>query len=572
MSGVAIVTLGDARALQLPDSSVDLVVTSPPYWGQRDYQDGGQSVAHQIGAEATPQEYLENLWSVMRELWRVLKPGGNVFINLGDKRAGSGAPGTTSGLGGRPQGDRTEIRGTYNQASRFTTFGADRRTLDDHTVRDKSKLALPERFVIGCIDGRADPEGLGWIWRQDLIWWKLNGLPESVTDRHRDIHEFIFHLVKSEQYFSGIDELRETHAPASLERAGRKRNRLYAPENLGKANTLDPAASCNPLGKLPGSIWPMATEGMNLPEYFVEDDRGWRLWGPAGGPKAQREARHTLWHYAAKRLGEGYAGEIRIGEVDHYAAFPTELPRQLITGFAPTGVCTVCGQGRQPVTKKTGEEGRRPGGGKTYAAMGAQPGDHNTNLGAAALKLRTIVGYACGCNEPIGTPVGRNAGEALRDQTLELGRSGMNRERGAAEGRRMITRWEQRHHAEQLRNHPRRAQLEAEAGATAFAHYLRTDRGGARPIPPELLERWTARGDIAPVPAFVPPPTRPAVVLDPFGGTGTVAMVAAALGRVGISVDASRDYCRIAKWRIEESGHARKVTERAWADRQGVML
>jgi hypothetical protein len=71
---------------------------------------------------------------------------------------------------------------------------------------------------------------------------------------------------------------------------------------------------------------------------------------------------------------------------------------------------------------------------------------------------------------------------------------------------------------------------------------------------------------------WTPAPTRPAVVLDPFGGTGTVAMVARALGRVGLNFDLSSDYCRLASWRIHYSGHAAKSEERTWGERQGVMF
>lgn len=81
----AVVLRGDARALPLPDASVDLVVTSPPYWNLRDYRDGGAPLAGQIGSEETPQQWLEVLLDCTREWMRVLKPEGSIFVDLGDK-------------------------------------------------------------------------------------------------------------------------------------------------------------------------------------------------------------------------------------------------------------------------------------------------------------------------------------------------------------------------------------------------------------------------------------------------------------------------------------------------------
>lgn len=193
MSGSALILQADALRLPLPDESVDLIVSSPPYFALRSYRDGDEHYAGQLGSEPTPQAFLEALWAVMGECWRVLKPSGSCFINLGDKRSGSGGHnnsgisskstlsgnGHTGGVGkAGPQKIKATLRNApdrYNQAA----FG-----------RPKSKMLLPHRFAIGCEDGLADPEGKGWVVRSDLVWQKLNGLPESVTDRCRDSHEY----------------------------------------------------------------------------------------------------------------------------------------------------------------------------------------------------------------------------------------------------------------------------------------------------------------------------------------------------------------------------------------------
>ena len=115
---------GDARELPLPDESVDLVVTSPPYFGQRDYRDNGQSMAGQIGSEETPREYIAALLDCTREWMRVLKPTGSLFVNLGDKYAS-----------GRRFADRHISRASFRASLRSSA---------------NRGLGAPERALSGC--------------------------------------------------------------------------------------------------------------------------------------------------------------------------------------------------------------------------------------------------------------------------------------------------------------------------------------------------------------------------------------------------------------------------------------
>ena len=263
---------GDATRLTeyIEPESVDLIVTSPPYFALRSYQDGGEHYANQIGSEDTPEQFLEALWTVTEQCARVLKPSGSMFINLGDKYAGGG------GQWAKDERSTALQRGRSTQTSE-KLYGA----------RAKSLLGLPWRYAIGCIDGRAgDPL----ILRAEIIWHKLNGLPESVTDRVRRNHEQWFHLTKEPQYFSGVDEIREpyTSAPAKAQKS--KFTGAGQSKNPGIA--LDHDLEHNPLGKMPESVWSMAMEPLRVPDW----------------------------------LG-----------VDHYAAFPTEWPRKLISGWSPEG-------------------------------------------------------------------------------------------------------------------------------------------------------------------------------------------------------------------------------------------
>ena len=159
----AIVLRGDARNLPLPDGCVDLIFTSPPYFGLRDYGYAGQ-----IGSEGTPGEWLEALWACTAEWVRVLKPEGSLFVNLGDKYAGSDAnskPHTGGVFAGSP---RARATGKLVHDGHRPSPG-----------QPKSLLGLPWRYAIGCTDR------LGLILRAEVIWAKPNGLPESVTDRVR---------------------------------------------------------------------------------------------------------------------------------------------------------------------------------------------------------------------------------------------------------------------------------------------------------------------------------------------------------------------------------------------------
>ena len=340
----------DAVELPLADDSVDLVVTSPPYFALRSYQDDGDHYDGQIGSEATPAEFLDALWAVTAECVRVLKPSGSLWVNLGDKYAGSA---------GWCNNEKSALSSTIRGAGDQQRTNAHRTPKTPvTTIRPKSLMGLPWRYAIGCIDD------LGLILRAEVIWSKPNGLPESIKDRVRRSHEQWFHFTLEPRYFSALDEIREPQKGGVVVAPG-------ATRNVGGGSDLDSGAfskdggfndyrntngiAYNPLGKVPGSVWSIPSEPLQVP-----DDLG----------------------------------------VDHFAAFPQEWPRRLILGWCP----------------------------------------------------------------PDG------------------------------------------------------------------------------------------------------------VVLDPFAGTGTVPMVARALGRTGIGVDLSADYLRLAAWRVFESGHASKTIARTNGERQGLLL
>jgi DNA modification methylase len=263
---------GDALAIPLADNSVDLVCTSPPYFALRSYQDDGEHYDNQIGSEPTPQAFLEALWAVTGECRRVLKPSGSMFVNLGDKYAGSmpGGPGTMIGTSGKSREAAHLEHGGYYKP--------------DTTIRTKSLMGMPWRYAIGCIDQ------LDLILRAEIIWNKPNGLPESVQDRVRRSHEQWFMFTKEPRYYSCIDEIREPHAPSSLTRYESGFGQTVASAALDKRYESADIAP-NPLGKLPGSVWTIPTEPLrtpdHLPQHFAAFPSEWprRIilgWSPPG--------------------------------------------------------------------------------------------------------------------------------------------------------------------------------------------------------------------------------------------------------------------------------------------------
>jgi DNA modification methylase len=222
---------------RIADKSIDCVITSPPYWQLRDYGYDGQ-----WGLEPTFNEYLEHLWQLMDEIYRVLKDEGTCFINLGDSYNNSGWA-----------GDRKD---KYNDQP-IVASGTKAGRGGQKGYPNKCLVLLPHRFAIGCIDR-------GWILRNDIIWAKRNGMPEPVTDRFTKKHEYIFFMVKSEKYYFDLDAIRQKHKHSNDKRNDGKRHeykedaKTHEDEMVG-AN----AVSFNPLGKNPGSVsdfWDVTTK------------------------------------------------------------------------------------------------------------------------------------------------------------------------------------------------------------------------------------------------------------------------------------------------------------------------
>ncbi len=212
---VSIYTGDCVRAMRIfvEDASVQTCVTSPPYFGLRDYGAEGQ-----IGLERTPDEYIAKLVDVFREVRRTLRDDGTLWLNIGDSYAGSGRGGYPNGSGGSLAGS---VAGQDSCRAARLRQGAGVSQRDNAVTQRGSRtyLGLKPKDLIGipwmlAFALRAD----GWHLRQDIIWNKPNPMPESVRDRCTKAHEYIFLLSKSDRYYFNADAIAEPLAAASIER------------------------------------------------------------------------------------------------------------------------------------------------------------------------------------------------------------------------------------------------------------------------------------------------------------------------------------------------------------------
>ena len=164
---------------KLPDECIDCVVTSPPYYALRDYGCEGQ-----IELEETPQAYIDSLTEIFMEIYRVLKPTGTLWINIGDTYNGN-KMGNTETNKNKKVAERNEFKKKIW-----------------HGAKQKDLIGIPWMLAFSLRDR-------GWYLRQDIIWYKPNAMPESVKDRCTKSHEYIFLLTKSQKYYFDQEQIQE---------------------------------------------------------------------------------------------------------------------------------------------------------------------------------------------------------------------------------------------------------------------------------------------------------------------------------------------------------------------------
>lgn len=312
MSQTHQILVGDCIEMMrtLPDKSVHTCVTSPPYFALRDYGVDGQ-----IGLEASPREFIDRLVLVFREVHRVLRDDGTLWVNMGDSYAGTGKS------GGGAQGERWDECGADTTAPRGGKWSPAPRGW-----KQKDLMGMPWRLAFALQDD-------GWYLRQDIIWHKPNPMPESTRDRCTKAHEYLFLLSKSRRYHYDSDAIRE---PASYG---------PTPSGVGFGHGTDAKARDRGRISVPKG-WDTSTGEGGHGSYHKE--------GAARGSKRNSFARETKYsdgEHGQKAQHRPGRGDVDYGETRnkrsvwtvathgfkgaHFATFPPDLIRPCILAGAP---------------------------------------------------------------------------------------------------------------------------------------------------------------------------------------------------------------------------------------------
>lgn len=299
---------GDVREMlkTLPDESIHMVCTSPPYWGLRDYGAEGQ-----LGLEATPEEFVCNLVDVFREVRRVLCKDGTVWLNLGDSyNAYNGGAGPSSSLSrGAQTLERPDLPSGYG--------------LKYKGLKPKDLVGIPWRVAFAL---QTD----GWWLRSDIIWSKPNPMPESVTDRPTKSHEYVFLLSKSERYYYDADAIREPLAESSIQRINQPTfskqtggEKDYGPDsNRSMRKTLVNFAASQKSTTPAHFNFRRETKEADVPGQSNHQHRLER----DDSPIPTGRNRRTVWEVATEPYPDA-----------HFATYPTALVKPCILAGCPEG-------------------------------------------------------------------------------------------------------------------------------------------------------------------------------------------------------------------------------------------
>lgn len=286
---------GDCRDVlrTLPNTSVHTCVTSPPYFGLRDYGVDGQ-----MGLEATPDEFVAGMVAVFREVRRVLRDDGALWLNIGDSYAGS--------WGAQGHGPSPSSAMSRQQIASHPNRGARTGSLRGDGIKAKDLIGIPWMLAFAL---RAD----GWYLRQDIIWSKPNPMPESVQDRCTKAHEYLFLLSKGPRYHYDADAIAEGMALSSVARLSQDVDAQTGSERVpGKTNgTMKAVGGARKRGVPPRHA---AYSGTSDQSGLDTVDRG------------GRRNKRSVWSIATQPFREA-----------HVATFPPALVEPCILAGAPSG-------------------------------------------------------------------------------------------------------------------------------------------------------------------------------------------------------------------------------------------
>lgn len=283
----------------LPDNSIDMIVTSPPYWGLRDYGERDQ-----VGLEPTPEAYIEVMVDIFRASLRPLTKHGTLWLNLGDSYAAN--------------------RSYQVPDSKHVDVGNDMLSIVPAGLKPKDLVGIPWRVALAL-------QKSGWYLRSDIIWSKPNPMPESITDRPTKAHEYLFLLAAQERYFFDQEAVRE---PAEWNRWGDQTNKKYEGTDSG-AGWIKSKTKHELMMKGRKSYPAGGTTGNRGADHIKGGSGGMPSSHPAG-----RNVR-TVWTINTQPYADA-----------HFATFPVEIPRRAISAGCPTEVCTVCGEPRTRIVHR----------------------------------------------------------------------------------------------------------------------------------------------------------------------------------------------------------------------------
>lgn len=303
------------RLRELPDESAHCCVTSPPYYGLRDY-----GVAGQLGLESTLAEFLENMVAVFREVRRVLRGDGTLWLNIGDSyNAYNGNRGTES----RYAGDRRAMEAAFPPGA----------GLSEKSLKPKDLMGVPWRLAFAL---QAD----GWYLRSDIIWHKKSTMPESVRDRPTKSHEHIFLLAKSESYYYDQVAASEPVEADTIPRYFRGRSDDHKNADGGPGDQTINRSFAHMVGIGHNKRERKAMQ--NAASRLLAEGANRRTGGAISGgvdastlgvPAAVSRNWRDVWSLGPEPFKEA-----------HFATFPTEIPRRaIVAGTSEKGCCASCG-------------------------------------------------------------------------------------------------------------------------------------------------------------------------------------------------------------------------------------
>ena len=295
---------GDCREVMatLPERSVQTCVTSPPYFNLRDYQVPGQ-----IGLETTVDEYVDALVQVFRGVWRVLRDDGTLWLNLGDSYAGSWSGNSMRPNGGTQRPGKpgfNPLDERYAPRSGYTPEG----------LKPKDLIGVPWRVAFAL---QAD----GWYLRSDIIWAKLNPMPESVRDRPTKSHEYLFLLAKQPRYYYDAEAIAEPVTASTVARLSQPTLETQAGSERVPGKTNGPMKAVPP--RFGGAKYGDSGEE----QHRTKSGNAYAL------PNHGRRNARTVWTIATQPFSEA-----------HFATFPPALVEPCIkAGTSERGCCPACG-------------------------------------------------------------------------------------------------------------------------------------------------------------------------------------------------------------------------------------